>query len=38
MAMGEEDGVEPWQLVGADVCGGITSQEGIDDDALAVSL
>src|SRR5216684_3066053 len=38
MAMGEEDGIQPGQLVGADVCGGITSKEGIDDDALAVSL
>ncbi len=38
MAMGEEDGVQAGQLVGADVCGGITSKEGIGDDAFAVSL
>ena len=38
MAMGEEDGVQAGQLVGADVCGGITSKAGIGDDAFAVSL
>src|SRR2546428_11263733 len=38
VAMGEEDGVQPWQLVGADVCGGITREGGVIGDAVARSL
>ena len=38
MSVREEHRVEPRELLGSDVGGGITGEEGIDHDALAVAL